>query len=140
MRCRALVLAVFVLAGCTDEPAETSAKAHTAMVETAAVDTVITCYANPELLFKMYCTSCHGQSYALPARKLWGTRLAQEDGRVLLVDEAFIRESLLEPTAAITLGFQPIMPTFRGHFRDRDVAMIVEYYKANADVAPVETR
>lgn len=137
MRHAALVLAVLLLAGCTDEPAERSAGAKS----TAAIDSgVVTCTANPEHVYKIFCTSCHEQSHALPARGLWGTRLPQDDGRVLLVDEAFIRESLLDPTAAITSGFQPVMPTFRSHFRERDVALIVEYYKANADVAPVATR
>ena len=34
--------------------------------------------------------------------------------RRVIVDEAYIRESILNPSAKIAAGFQPIMPTFQG--------------------------
>ena len=36
------------------------------------------------------------------------------DGQVVLVDEAYIRESMMQPQAKIVDGFEPIMPTFQG--------------------------
>ena len=32
---------------------------------------------------------------------------------MMVVDEAYIRESILNPSAKIAAGYQPIMPTFR---------------------------
>ena len=32
----------------------------------------------------------------------------------MLVDEAYVRESMMQPQAKIVDGFEPIMPTFQG--------------------------
>ena len=32
----------------------------------------------------------------------------------MLVDEAYVKESMMQPQAKIVEGFEPIMPTFQG--------------------------
>ncbi len=41
-----------------------------------------------------------------------------QDGLEVNVDEAYIRESILDPQAKIVRGFQPVMPTFQGQLQD----------------------
>jgi cytochrome c oxidase subunit 2 len=37
-----------------------------------------------------------------------------QDGSSVVVDEAYLRESILTSQAKIVKGFQPLMPTFQG--------------------------
>jgi len=34
-------------------------------------------------------------------------------------DEAYIRESILQPAAKVVAGYQPVMPTFQGWLRKK---------------------
>ena len=47
-----------------------------------------------------------------------------------MVDEAYIRESILNPSAKITAGFQPIMPTFQGLVSEEGLLELIEYIKS----------
>ena len=46
------------------------------------------------------------------------------------VDEAYLRESILNPAAKITAGFQPIMPTFQGLVSEEQLLELIEYVKS----------
>jgi cytochrome c oxidase subunit 2 len=46
-----------------------------------------------------------------------------------VVDEAYIRESILNPSAKLTAGFQPIMPTFQGLVSEEQLLELIEYIK-----------
>jgi cytochrome c oxidase subunit 2 len=46
-----------------------------------------------------------------------------------VADENYIRESILEPQAKIVAGFEPIMPTYKGMLRDREVLGVIEFMK-----------
>ena len=45
-------------------------------------------------------------------------------------DEAYIRESILSPSAKVVAGFQPIMPTFQGLVSEEQLIALVEYIKS----------
>ena len=45
---------------------------------------------------------------------LFGKTVTLEGGETVVVDEAYLRESILNPAAKVVAGFQPIMPTFQG--------------------------
>jgi cytochrome c oxidase subunit 2 len=51
------------------------------------------------------------------------------DGAQAKVDENYIRESILEPNAKVLTGYEPIMPTFKGMLRDREVLGVIEFIK-----------
>ena len=53
----------------------------------------------------------------------------QGDGEVT-VDEAYIRESILNPQAKLALGFQPIMPTFQGQLSEEQILQLVAYVRS----------
>ena len=48
---------------------------------------------------------------------IWGKMVKLNNGTTVLVDEAYVRESMMQPQAKIVEGFEPIMPTFQGLLR-----------------------
>ncbi|MGE5571241.1 MAG: cytochrome c oxidase subunit II [Rhodospirillales bacterium] len=87
------------------------------------------------MLFKSRgCNTCHsldgtrgeGPSF----RGVFGSQVKLQDGSVALADENYIRESILRPQAKVVAGFQPIMPTFEGMLREREINALVEFIKA----------
>jgi cytochrome c oxidase subunit 2 len=56
------------------------------------------------------------------------------------VDEAYVRESILNPAAKITAGFQPIMPTFQGLVSEEGLLELIEYVKALRTEPQIDAR
>jgi cytochrome c oxidase subunit 2 len=46
-----------------------------------------------------------------------------------VADENYIRESILEPQAHVVRGYEPIMPTYKGLLRDREILGVIEFIK-----------
>jgi len=91
----------------------------------------------PELGAILYesrgCSTCHsldgtvrdGPSFL----GVFGGTHAMNDGSSFLVDENYMRESILDPQARIRSGFQGVMPTFQGLLRDREISALIEFIK-----------
>ena len=45
---------------------------------------------------------------------LFGKTVTLQSGDQQVVDEAYLRESILSPNEKITQGFQPVMPAYQG--------------------------
>lgn len=82
------------------------------------------------------CNACHtidGTSLVGPTYKgLFGkTETVVTDGetREVVVDAAYIRKSILDPTADVVEGFQPLMPSQEGMMTDEEIDAIIEYLK-----------
>jgi cytochrome c oxidase subunit II len=58
------------------------------------------------------------------------------DGTVVMADENYVRESILNPQAKIVAGFQPIMPTFQGQLDEAQLMQLLAYIKS---LKPAET-
>ncbi len=80
------------------------------------------------------CATCHsidGTRGQGPSWKgIWGNVEQGTDGKGHLVDENYVRESILYPQAVIVLGYQPIMPTFQGLLREREIQGVIAYIKS----------
>src|SRR5690606_5338680 len=80
------------------------------------------------------CASCHttdGSVKTGPSFKgLFGKTETFTDGTTQVVDENYIRESILEPNAKVVSGFSPQMPSFAGRFDDHQIAALIAYIKA----------
>lgn len=80
------------------------------------------------------CITCHrldGKADIGPSLAgLFGKTEVLEDGSSIEVDENYLRESLLEPSAKVTAGFKPIMPTYQGILKDRDIDALIEFMKS----------
>jgi cytochrome c oxidase subunit 2 len=80
------------------------------------------------------CSTCHsidGSTSKGPTWKgIWGTMVKLNNGTSVLVDEAYVRESMMLPQAKIVAGFDPIMPTFQGLLRENEIAGLVAFIKS----------
>lgn len=86
-----------------------------------------------QLFQSLGCSSCHtGRSDARCPKLegLFGTEVLLDDGRSVVADEAYLRESILDPKAKIVSGFQPIMPVFRGQVSEDDLIRLIAYLKS----------
>ena len=63
-------------------------------------------------------------------QNLFGSTQVLQNGERVVADEAYIRESILNPRAKIVAGFQPLMPTFQGQLNEEGVLELVEYVKS----------
>lgn len=87
-----------------------------------------------EKLFQKYaCNTCHtndasGRGPVLVG--LYGRPVELSDNRVVVADDNYIRESILNPTAKIVKGFNPIMPTFQGQVNEDDLIKLLAYVKS----------
>jgi cytochrome c oxidase subunit 2 len=61
---------------------------------------------------------------------LFGKTIALEGGATVTADEAYIRESIVNPSARITASFQPIMPTYQGIVSEEGLLQLIEYVKS----------
>ncbi len=80
------------------------------------------------------CIGCHslnGTRGVGPSYKgLWGRVEEMSNGQKLTVDEAYIRESILEPNAKIVAGFPSgVMPVFKGQVTEEDITALIEFIK-----------
>jgi cytochrome c oxidase subunit 2 len=87
-----------------------------------------------EKLFQdLACATCHrsdGQGRGPNLEGLFGSQVQLTDGTKVLADEAYVRESILSPTAKVVSGFQPVMPTFQGLISEEQLIALVEYVKS----------
>ncbi len=60
---------------------------------------------------------------------IWGKMEKLNDGQTVLVDEDYVRESMMQPQAKIVAGFEPIMPTFQGLLREHEIQGIDGVYQ-----------
>jgi cytochrome c oxidase subunit II len=89
---------------------------------------------NGEKLFQqLACSNCHhlkDQGRCPNLVGLFGQPVQLSSGAIVKADEAYIRESILNPTAKVVYGFQPIMPTFQGLVSEEQVLQLIEYIKS----------
>jgi len=88
---------------------------------------------NGERLFaSLGCASCH--SGAASARgpnlaNVYGSQLQLADGSTVTANDAFLRETILNPSTRVTAGYAPIMPTYQGQVSEEGLIDLVEYIK-----------
>lgn len=85
-----------------------------------------------EQLFQRFgCAGCHSESNQGPSLAgLYGEEETLEGGETVTVDEAYLRESILDPNAKIVKGYQPIMPGFDAQLDDPEVEALIAYIRS----------
>lgn len=82
---------------------------------------------------RLRCDSCHAAGLDVQRGPLLAGRFGQPtqltDGRTAIFDEAYVRQSILEPRAQLTAGFPPTMPTYAGQVSESDLLAIIAYLK-----------
>ena len=88
-----------------------------------------------KLFSELGCATCHRSDTQGRGPNLigvFGKPVLLEDGRTVMADENYVRESILEPGAKIVKGFKPVMPTFQGQVTDEQLNALVAYVKSLA--------
>ncbi|MGE5523824.1 MAG: cytochrome c oxidase subunit II [Rhodospirillaceae bacterium] len=85
-------------------------------------------------LFRQYgCSGCHDARSSVHApdlRGLIGRRVRLQDGRELVADDQYVRDSMLLPRKDIVAGYKPIMPSFAGQLSEEDIRALIEYIRS----------
>ncbi len=90
------------------------------------------------------CNSCHtldGSKSKGPSWKgIWGKMELLNNGQKVLVDEAYVRESMMYPQAKIVCqvrdgdrcvsGFEPIMPSFQGLLKENQIKGLLAFIQS----------
>jgi len=86
-----------------------------------------------KLFQDLACSNCHkpdGSGRCPTLVGLFGKNVQLSDGKIVKADEAYIRESILQPNAKVVANFQPVMPTFQGLVTEEGVLSLIEYIKS----------
>lgn len=79
------------------------------------------------------CAGCHKingeRLVGPPLNGLFGREEQLEGGATAMVDEAYLRESILVPAAKIVAGYPPAMTPYQGLLSEAEVEGLVEYIK-----------
>jgi cytochrome c oxidase subunit 2 len=81
------------------------------------------------------CATCHmdsSQGRGPSLRGVFGAQVTLANGDKVTADEAYVRESILTPTAKMVAGFPPLMPTFQGVVSEEQIAQLTAYVKSLA--------
>jgi len=88
---------------------------------------------NGERLFaSMGCNACHNGSATARGPNLanvYGSKLQLTNGSQVLVNDAYLRDAILNPSEHITAGYAPIMPTYQGQISEDGLINLVEFIK-----------
>lgn len=92
--------------------------------------------ASGEQLFQsLGCVTCHVDAPGRPARApqlngVYGTDVQLAGGSSVKVDDTYIRESILNPTAKVVAGWVPIMNPYQGQVTEEQIAQLIAYIKS----------
>ena len=89
--------------------------------------------AGGKLFQRHACNTCHrpdSMARGPNLEGLFGKPVQLADGRTVVADESYLRESILTPNAKTVAGFQPIMPTFQGLVSEEELLQLVAYVKS----------
>jgi cytochrome c oxidase subunit 2 len=91
--------------------------------------------AGEKLFSQLACNTCHlpnGTGRAPSLNGVYGAKVLLADGTIVTADDAYIRESILQPKAKIVAGYQPVMPTFQGLVSEEQILNLTAYIKSLA--------
>ena len=92
--------------------------------------------AGAKLFQDLVCNTCHvgdtqGRGPVLTG--VYGKPVQLQTGGTVIADDAYIRESIVNPQAKIVAGFQPIMPTFQGLVTEEQLLQLIAYIRSLGD-------
>jgi len=87
-----------------------------------------------QALFRRYgCSGCHEPGGTVRAPQLegvFGSPVPLSDGSVVIANDRYVRDSILNPKAQVAAGYAPVMPTFAGQIGEDDLAKLVAYIES----------
>ncbi len=89
--------------------------------------------AGTRLYTQLGCATCHNAGPAQLGPSLngiYGHLVKLTDGTEVLVDDAYLQESILNSQAKVVAGYQPVMPVFKGMISEDQLANLLAYIKS----------
>jgi cytochrome c oxidase subunit 2 len=89
--------------------------------------------AGEKLFQDLACITCHradSEGRGPKLEGLFGHPVSLASGERLTADEAYIRESIVNPAAKVVAGFQPVMPTYQGLVSEESLMQLVAYIQS----------
>jgi cytochrome c oxidase subunit 2 len=86
-----------------------------------------------KLFVEKACSTCHlgsGLGRAPSLNGVYAAKVLLADGSTVTADDAYIRESILQPSAKIVAGYQPLMPAFQGQLTEEQILALTAYIKS----------
>jgi cytochrome c oxidase subunit 2 len=86
-----------------------------------------------ELFRRLGCSGCHVNStvHAPDLAGVYGRVVHLSDGKTVVADEAYLRDSILLPKRDVVAGYEPIMPSFQGQVDEAQLSALITYLKEN---------
>ena len=102
--------------------------------------TIGTPVANGQQLFTdLQCSTCHKENSTGKGPSLIGvagSAVQLADGRSVVADDNYLRESIVNSQAKVVQGYQPLMPVFQGQISEENLLQLIAYIKSlNKDAA-----
>ncbi len=97
---------------------------------------VVSAEKGKAIFTKTACAGCHSEGtrtkgmYGPPFQGLYGAKRPLEDGSTVVANDAYLRESILNPSAKIVKGYNPEMPSFQGILSDTDIESVILFVKS----------
>ncbi len=85
------------------------------------------------LFTELRCDTCHrpdGAGRGPSLEGIFGRTVTLRDGRTLIADEAYLRESILEPGVKIVSAYEPVMPAFEGRLSAEQLNGLLAYLRS----------
>ncbi|HEY0511961.1 MAG TPA: cytochrome c oxidase subunit II [Thermoanaerobaculia bacterium] len=88
-----------------------------------------------DLFTSLACVTCHRATPGVTQRGpslegVYGSQVKLADGRTVVADDNYVRESILNPTAKVVAGFDPVMPTFAGQVSEEQLTQLIAYVRS----------
>jgi cytochrome c oxidase subunit 2 len=86
-----------------------------------------------KLFMDLGCQVCHRtdrQGIGPVLVGLFGGEVRLDTGQTVIVDENYLRESILNPPVKVAAGFRPLMPPFAGRVNEEQIMQLIAYIKS----------
>jgi cytochrome c oxidase subunit II len=87
------------------------------------------------LFRQLGCSGCHDARSTIHAPLLdgiYGRTTHLQDGRTVVADANYLRDSILVPGKDVVAGFEPVMPSYAGQVSEEDIAALIAYLQSTS--------
>jgi cytochrome c oxidase subunit 2 len=85
------------------------------------------------------CSGCHENSQVVHAPSLDGLYqqpVPLQSGQIVVANDDYLRDSILQPSKNVPAGYQPIMPSFQGILSEEQIIALIAYIKSQRTTYP----
>ena len=87
------------------------------------------------LFRQLGCSGCHDARSTIHAPLLdgvYGRTVHLQDGRTVVADANYLRDSIVVPAKDVVAGFAPVMPSFAGQVSEEDLQALIAYLQSTS--------